>query len=190
MDGARDRGHSEGAGLSATRRLFRRAQRHECGCAGAGGDRDRCAARVDDDRRRPRQRGAYGHSRSTVPTRRSRAPSRWPAETTSSQGNGGTCMIPGFDLGNSPREYTREAIEGKTILFTTTNGTVGAGRRAGGARSARRLVRELHPGRRDGARRPPARRSTLPSSPPALNGTSRSRMRSAPGASCASSAAD
>jgi 2-phosphosulfolactate phosphatase len=33
-------------------------------------------------------------------------------------------MIPGFDLGNSPREYTREAIEGKTILFTTTNGTV------------------------------------------------------------------
>lgn len=33
-------------------------------------------------------------------------------------------MIPGFDLGNSPREFTREAIEGKTILFTTTNGTV------------------------------------------------------------------
>ena len=32
-------------------------------------------------------------------------------------------MIPGFDLGNSPREYTREAIEGKSILFTTTNGT-------------------------------------------------------------------
>jgi 2-phosphosulfolactate phosphatase len=32
--------------------------------------------------------------------------------------------IEGFDLGNSPREYTREAIEGKTILFTTTNGTV------------------------------------------------------------------
>lgn len=33
-------------------------------------------------------------------------------------------MIPGFDLGNSPREFTREAIEGKTIFFTTTNGTV------------------------------------------------------------------
>lgn len=32
-------------------------------------------------------------------------------------------MIPGFDLGNSPREYTPEAIDGKTILFTTTNGT-------------------------------------------------------------------
>jgi 2-phosphosulfolactate phosphatase len=31
--------------------------------------------------------------------------------------------IPGFDLGNSPREYTREVVEGKTILLTTTNGT-------------------------------------------------------------------
>ena len=31
--------------------------------------------------------------------------------------------IPGFDLGNSPGEYTPEAIEGKTILFATTNGT-------------------------------------------------------------------
>ena len=32
--------------------------------------------------------------------------------------------IPGFDLGNSPREYSREAVEGKTVLLTTTNGTV------------------------------------------------------------------
>ena len=31
--------------------------------------------------------------------------------------------IPGFDLGNSPREFTRTAVEGKTILMTTTNGT-------------------------------------------------------------------
>jgi len=31
--------------------------------------------------------------------------------------------IPGFDLGNSPREFTAEIVEGKTILFTTTNGT-------------------------------------------------------------------
>lgn len=31
--------------------------------------------------------------------------------------------IPGFDLGNSPLQYTREAIEGKTILMATTNGT-------------------------------------------------------------------
>jgi 2-phosphosulfolactate phosphatase len=32
--------------------------------------------------------------------------------------------IPGFDLGNSPREYTREVVGGKTVLLTTTNGTV------------------------------------------------------------------
>ena len=32
--------------------------------------------------------------------------------------------IPGFDLGNSPREYARETVEGKTVLLTTTNGTV------------------------------------------------------------------
>jgi 2-phosphosulfolactate phosphatase len=32
--------------------------------------------------------------------------------------------IPGFDLGNSPREYSAEAVEGKTVLLTTTNGTV------------------------------------------------------------------
>jgi 2-phosphosulfolactate phosphatase len=29
----------------------------------------------------------------------------------------------GFDLGNSPVEHTREAVEGKTVLLTTTNGT-------------------------------------------------------------------
>jgi 2-phosphosulfolactate phosphatase len=32
-------------------------------------------------------------------------------------------IVPGFDLGNSPREFTREAVEGKTVLLTTTNGT-------------------------------------------------------------------
>jgi 2-phosphosulfolactate phosphatase len=31
--------------------------------------------------------------------------------------------IPGFDLGNSPREYVREVVGGKTILLSTTNGT-------------------------------------------------------------------
>ena len=31
--------------------------------------------------------------------------------------------IPGFDLDNSPRAYTRERVDGKTIIFTTTNGT-------------------------------------------------------------------
>src|SRR5262245_27463045 len=28
-----------------------------------------------------------------------------------------------FDLGNSPREFTRDAVAGKTIVTTTTNGT-------------------------------------------------------------------
>jgi 2-phosphosulfolactate phosphatase len=31
--------------------------------------------------------------------------------------------IPGFDLGNSPREFTAEAVGGKTVLICTTNGT-------------------------------------------------------------------
>jgi 2-phosphosulfolactate phosphatase len=31
--------------------------------------------------------------------------------------------IPGFDVGNSPEEYTSERVGGKTIVFTTSNGT-------------------------------------------------------------------
>lgn len=31
--------------------------------------------------------------------------------------------IPGFDLGNSPGDYTAEACRGKTLVMTTTNGT-------------------------------------------------------------------
>ncbi len=31
--------------------------------------------------------------------------------------------IEGFQLGNSPREYTKEVVAGKVIIFTTTNGT-------------------------------------------------------------------
>jgi len=31
--------------------------------------------------------------------------------------------IPGFDLGNSYREYPREIVEGKSIILTTSNGT-------------------------------------------------------------------
>ncbi len=32
-------------------------------------------------------------------------------------------MIEGFNLGNSPAEYTSETIKGKTIIFCTSNGT-------------------------------------------------------------------
>lgn len=40
-------------------------------------------------------------------------------------------LIPGFDLGNSPLEYTREVVQGKSVVTTTTNGTraLVAGRR-------------------------------------------------------------
>lgn len=31
--------------------------------------------------------------------------------------------IDGFDLGNSPREFTRERVEGRSLIMTTTNGT-------------------------------------------------------------------
>ena len=33
-------------------------------------------------------------------------------------------IIEGFDLGNSPFEYTKEVIENKSLVFSTTNGTV------------------------------------------------------------------
>jgi len=32
--------------------------------------------------------------------------------------------IEGFDLGNSPAEYTARVVRGKTLVFSTTNGTV------------------------------------------------------------------
>lgn len=32
-------------------------------------------------------------------------------------------MIPGFNLGNSPLEYTEEVVKGKSIIFVTTNGS-------------------------------------------------------------------
>lgn len=38
-------------------------------------------------------------------------------------GERGGKRIEGFDLGNSPTEYSREVVSGKQILFTTTNGT-------------------------------------------------------------------
>ncbi len=38
-------------------------------------------------------------------------------------GERGGIRIEGFDLGNSPRDYTRERVGGRQIVFTTTNGT-------------------------------------------------------------------
>jgi 2-phosphosulfolactate phosphatase len=42
-------------------------------------------------------------------------------------------VVPGFDLGNSPYEYTRERVSGRTLVFASTNGSqalrLAAGRR-------------------------------------------------------------
>jgi 2-phosphosulfolactate phosphatase len=38
-------------------------------------------------------------------------------------GERGGERIPGFDLGNSPLEYTRDRIGGREVVITTTNGT-------------------------------------------------------------------
>jgi 2-phosphosulfolactate phosphatase len=38
-------------------------------------------------------------------------------------GERGGRRVKGFDLGNSPREYTREVVQHKGIIFSTTNGT-------------------------------------------------------------------
>ena len=38
-------------------------------------------------------------------------------------GERGGLPIPGFDLGNSPGEYRPASVGGKTVIFTTTNGT-------------------------------------------------------------------
>ncbi len=48
--------------------------------------------------------------------------------------NGG--RIPGFDLGNSPSEYTPEVVGGRRVFITTTNGT----RAVHHARFARRVI--------------------------------------------------
>ena len=42
--------------------------------------------------------------------------------------------IEGFDLGNSPREFTPDRVAGKTLLMTTTNGTTALGLASGAAR--------------------------------------------------------
>ncbi len=38
-------------------------------------------------------------------------------------GEEGGLRIPGFDLGNSPRDFTQEAVAGRDLILTTSNGT-------------------------------------------------------------------
>lgn len=38
-------------------------------------------------------------------------------------GERGAVLIPGFDIGNSPAEYTEARVGGKAVVISTTNGT-------------------------------------------------------------------
>ncbi len=55
---------------------------------------------------------------------------RFPRQDVLLGGERGGVKIDGFDLDNSPRCYTPEVVAGKTIIFTTTNGTVALRRAA------------------------------------------------------------
>ena len=48
---------------------------------------------------------------------------QFPAGEAVLGGERGGVLIEGFDLGNSPCEYSRERVAGRTVVFTTTNGT-------------------------------------------------------------------
>lgn len=48
---------------------------------------------------------------------------RFPREEALIGGERGGLKVKGFDLGNSPREYTRDVVFGKRVILTTTNGT-------------------------------------------------------------------
>lgn len=48
---------------------------------------------------------------------------QWSEQSVLLGGERGGERIDGFDLGNSPLEYTPDRVAGKTIVFTTTNGT-------------------------------------------------------------------
>jgi 2-phosphosulfolactate phosphatase len=47
----------------------------------------------------------------------------WPASKRLLAGERGGKTVAGFDLGNSPREYTPERVRDKRIFMSTTNGT-------------------------------------------------------------------
>ena len=51
------------------------------------------------------------------------AAAQYPTGEVLLAGERGGAMIPGFDLGNSPIEYVPQRVAGRTVVFTTTNGT-------------------------------------------------------------------
>jgi 2-phosphosulfolactate phosphatase len=52
-----------------------------------------------------------------------RIASEIPAEECLLGGERDTMIIKGFDLGNSPLDYTEEKVKGKTVVLATSNGT-------------------------------------------------------------------
>jgi 2-phosphosulfolactate phosphatase len=52
-----------------------------------------------------------------------RTASRFPPDQVVLGGERGGIAVQGFDLGNSPQDYTPERLCGKTLVITTTNGT-------------------------------------------------------------------
>ncbi len=48
---------------------------------------------------------------------------KYPRDEVILGGERGGLPIEGFDLGNSPEEYTPQRVQGKIVIFTTTNGT-------------------------------------------------------------------
>lgn len=51
-------------------------------------------------------------------------------------GERGGLMLPGFSVGNSPSEYSKEKVNGKTVIVSTSNGTAAIC----GAKSAKRVL--------------------------------------------------
>lgn len=67
------------------------------------------------------------------------AAARYPVAEVLLAGERGGMMIAGFHLGNSPLEFVAERVAGRTVIFTTTNGTeamLHAGRAAAAAAGA------------------------------------------------------
>lgn len=57
-------------------------------------------------------------------------------DTSVLAGERGGQQLAGFALGNSPRDFTAEAVGGKTVVLTTTNGTASLVKAKGAARLA------------------------------------------------------
>jgi 2-phosphosulfolactate phosphatase len=71
---------------------------------------------------------AFAHGAAAVrafahPDEAHRAGGTLPKGSTLLCGERGGVRLPGFDLGNSPREYVSDFVRGRTLLFCTSNGT-------------------------------------------------------------------